>query len=101
MSSSAPDLRPPVAIGATVTDEALTVRLDDGRTISVPLDWYPRLKHGNPRERSHWQLTAGGHGLHWPDLDEDVSVEALLAGQRSGESGPSLARWLASRGTES
>jgi hypothetical protein len=69
----------------------------DGRTISVPLGWYPRLLHGTPEEHNHWRLIGGGEGIHWPDLDEDISVENLLAGKSSGESQRSLKRWLDER----
>ncbi len=77
--------------------EALTVVLDDGRVISVPLSWYPRLYHGTPEERANFRLIGGGEGIRWPDLDEDISVEDLLAGRRSGESEASLRRWLGRR----
>jgi hypothetical protein len=80
-----------------VTDDALTVDLSDGRTISVPLAWYPRLVHGTPDERVTWQLIGRGGGIHWPQLDEDISVEGLIAGKESGESQASLARWVATR----
>lgn len=80
-----------------VTDEAFTVVLTDGRTISVPLASYPRLSHATPEERSHWRLTADREGIHWPDLDEDVSVENLLLGKPSGESQRSFERWLEGR----
>jgi hypothetical protein len=69
----------------------------DGRTLSVPMDWYPRLAHGSPRERQRWRLIGGGIGIHWPDLDEDISISGLLAGLPSGESAKSLKQWLASR----
>ena len=82
-----------------VTDDALAVDLNDGRTISVPLAWYPRLLNGTSAERNNWRLIGGGEGIHWPDLDEDVSVENLLAGKPSGESQSSFKRWLASRRT--
>ena len=75
-----------------VTDDALIVELMDGRTISVPILWYPRLYHGTPQERDYFEL--GLEGIHWPDLDEDISVEALLMGEKSGESPRSLQRWL-------
>ena len=81
-----------------VTDDALTVGFDDGRTISLPLGWYPRLLHATTEERKHWRLIADGVGIHWPDLDEDISVENLLAGQPSGESQRSFKRWLEQRG---
>ena len=80
-----------------ITDDTLSVELADGRTISVPLAWYPRLAHGTARERGNWRLIGGGHGIHWPDLDEDVSVENLLTGKASGESQASFKRWLAQR----
>lgn len=75
--------------------ETLTVELSDGRTLSVPLEWYPRLRHGTPKERENWELIGQGDGIHWPDLDEDLSVEGLLAGRRSMESKKSFERWLA------
>ena len=80
-----------------VTDDALTVALVDGRTVAVPVSWYPRLANGSDKERLNWQLLGGGHSIHWPDLDEDISVESLLAGRRSGESHSSLQTWLSSR----
>ena len=83
----------------TVTGDALVVDLLDGRTITVPLAWYPRLAHGSDTERAHWRFIGEGEGIHWPDLDEDISVEGLLAGRRSGESQASLGRWLANRRT--
>lgn len=63
-----------------VDEDLLTVDLLDGRTISVPLAWYPRLLHGTPEQRSRWELCAGGFGIHWPELDEDLSTEGLLRG---------------------
>ena len=90
-------LRDAVAQGVTTSDEALTVDLADGRTITVPLAWFPRLAHGTAAERSNWRLIGGGVGIHWPDLDEDISVESLLAGRRSGETQASLRRWLRGR----
>ena len=83
----------------TVTVDALVVDLLDGRTISVPLAWYPRLSHGSDTERADWRFIGEGEGIHWPGLDEDISVEGLLAGRRSGESQASLSRWLANRRT--
>lgn len=77
--------------------EALTVVLDDGRVISVPLSWYPRLCHGTPEGRANFRLIGGGKGIHWPDLDGDISVEDLLAGRRSGEGEASLMRWFRRR----
>lgn len=80
-----------------VTADSLIVELRDGRTVSVPLKWYPRLAEGSPRERRRWELIGPGLGIHWPDLDEDISVEALLGGLGSNESATSLQRWRASR----
>lgn len=86
-----------VARKVVVTAESLTVELADGRTLSVPVAWYPRLQHGSARERRNWRLIGRGEGIHWPDLDEDISVEGLIAGRPSGESPSSLQRWLAFR----
>src|SRR5437867_11908087 len=80
-----------------VTDRALVVELRDGRVVSVPLAWYPRLAEGSRRERRGWELLGPGVGIHWPDLDEDISVEGLLQGLPSGESAASLEEWRAAR----
>jgi hypothetical protein len=80
-----------------VSDDALVVDLADGRTVSAPLAWYPRLLHGAPAEREDYQLIGEGLGIHWPQLDEDISVEGILAGRRSLESRESYEKWLASR----
>ena len=80
-----------------VTQDSLVVELRDGRSVSVPLKWYPRLAEGRPSERRRWELIGPGIGIHWPDLDEDISVEALLLGLPSNESPSSLQRWRASR----
>lgn len=85
----------------TVAEDTLTVELSDGRSISVPLAWYPRLVHGTPKERANWRLIGQGTGIHWSALDEDVSVENLLAGQASGESQRSFKRWLTKRASSS
>jgi Protein of unknown function (DUF2442) len=84
-----------------VTEDSLTVDLVDGRTISVPIAWYPRLLHGTLEERNNWRLIGEGEGIHWPDLDEDISVENLLAGKPSGESQRSFKRWLEERSIQS
>ena len=97
MTTSAAEGRAALATTVTVTDDALVVELADGRSVSVPLAWYPRLLHGSPAERQEWQLIGQGEGMHWPALDEDISVAGLLAGHRSGESQRSFAGWLASR----
>ena len=85
------------AMDVSVGEGALTVDLDDARTISVPLVWYPRLWHGTPEERNNWEIIGAGYGIHWPDLDEDISVKGLLIGFTSGESPKSLQRWLDGR----
>lgn len=77
-----------------LTDAAVTVELIDGRTVSVPLLWYPRLAHGTPEERGEWRFIGRGEGIHWPALDEDISIANLLAGKASGESQRSFKRWL-------
>ena len=97
MPSSPADTSTPLAQDVRVVDDALTVVLVDGRTVTVPISWYPRLANGSPAERQNWQLQGGGHGIHWPDLDEDISVDALLAGRPSAESQGSLQKWLTSR----
>jgi hypothetical protein len=89
--------KPPRIVRVEVDDRHLTAHLDDGRILLVPLDWFPRLSHGSPEERARYELSGSGHGIHWPDLDEDISVEGLLAGRRSGEGEGSLRRWLTSR----
>lgn len=86
-----------LAQDVSISDDALTVDLDDGRTITVPLAWYPRLLHATPAERAHWRLIGRGQGIHWPDLDEDISVENLLIGRPSNESQASLKKWLDAR----
>ena len=97
MNSSASEPQIARAVRATVSKDALAVDLADGRTVIAPLAWYPRLLHANAQERKHWRLIGGGEGIHWPDLDEDISVEALLVGKPSGETQRSLGRWLAAR----
>ena len=98
MSTLVVEVGPPLAKKVRVTEDALVVDLADGRTVTVPLAWYPRLLHGTPAERRNHRLIGLGEGIHWPDLDEDLSVEGLLAGCPSGESQSSLQRWLKSRG---
>ncbi len=97
MSTSRTEAGSSRAIAVKVSRQALAVDLADGRTLVVPIAWYPRLVHGSPAERSNWRLIGGGEGIHWPDLDEDISVDGLLAGLPSGESQESLRRWLAKR----
>ena len=97
MTISTVELEVPGATKITVTDILLTADLSDGRIISVPLVWYPRLVHATEDERNNWELHAGSQHIHWAELDEDISVEGLLAGRRSGESQASLKRWLGAR----
>ena len=97
MNSSMIEVQVPRAQSVTVTDDALIVDLVDVRTISVPLAWYPRLLHSKPEERSKWRLIGDREGIHWPELDEDVSVENLLFGRPSGESQRSFKKWLEGR----
>ncbi|MCA1727905.1 MAG: DUF2442 domain-containing protein [Actinobacteria bacterium] len=94
MSSSTTRIPVVRAEDVIVTEDALTVELSDGCSISVPLAWYPRLVHGTSEERSNWRLVGQGTGIHWLALDEDVSADNLLAGRASGESQRSLKRWL-------
>ena len=94
MHISTAEIIVPDAMTIEVTEDNITAELSDGRTISVPLGWYPRLVHATPAERNNWELIGTGQGIHWPDLDEDLSVEGFLAGRKSGESQRSFKRWL-------
>jgi len=87
----------PRGVHVKVSAETLSVDLEDGRTILVPTSWYPRLDHGTSEEQKHWRWIGRGEGIHWPDLDEDISIEDLLHGRPSGESQRSLKRWLETR----
>src|SRR5437870_3316844 len=97
MTTSSVATETAAAQNVRVTDRALVVELRDGRVVSVPLAWYPRLAEGSPRERRRWELLGPGVGIHWPDLDEDISVDGLLRGLPSGESAASLEGWRAAR----
>lgn len=97
MNISTVDVKVPEVESVVVAADTLTAELSDGRTISVPLDWYPRLIHATPVERDNWELIGRGEGIHWPDLDEDISVEGLLAGRPSMEGAQSFRRWLGAR----
>src|SRR3990172_3421506 len=97
MSISAVEIEIPLARSIRVTSDTLHVDLSDGRTISVPVAWYPRLAHASAEERKEWRLIAQGRGIHWESIDEDISVEGLLAGRTSGESQSSFKQWLSSR----
>jgi Protein of unknown function (DUF2442) len=94
MSTSAADVS---ARSVKVNDTALTVLLADGRTITVPLAWFPRLVHATTTERANWQLIGSGEGIRWPELDEDINIQDLLLGRASGESQSSLQVWLRKR----
>lgn len=97
MTTLAIELRMVSAQNVRVTDEALIVDLSDGRTVSVPLAWFPRLLHGTTEERNKWRLIGDGEGVHWPALYEDISVENLILGKPSGESQKSFKKWLEAR----
>lgn len=88
---------PALANGVRFGEDTVIVDLVDGRTLTVPIAWYPRLAHATATERGNWRLTGRGQGIHWPGLDEDLSVESLLAGRRSAESPESLQHWLEAR----
>ena len=87
----------PRVVNVATSDDTLSVDLDDGRTVSVPIGWYPRLAYGTPAERANFQVSSVGYGIHWPDLDEDLGVEGLLLGKKSTENPASFARWLRRR----
>jgi hypothetical protein len=97
MDASQIELRAAQAESVEVSEDALVVNLLDGRTIAVPIAWYPRLAQGTRSERANWRLIGRGEWIHWPDLDEDISIDGLLAGRHSGESQASFQRWLRSR----
>jgi hypothetical protein len=100
MSFSTIERAAPQAMRVKVTNDTLSVELANGRTIAVPLLWYPRLFHATAKERNSWRLLGGGEGIHWPAVDEDISVANLLAGQPSSESQRSLKRWLDARSSK-
>jgi hypothetical protein len=97
MSISPIEIELPRAEDVRVTNHSLIVDLSDGRTISVPLEWFPRLLHATPEERRNWRLIGKGHGVHWEEIDEDISVEGLVAGRPSGESQRSFKKWFDQR----
>jgi Protein of unknown function (DUF2442) len=97
MPSLSTEPRPAHAVHVVVTEDTLTVDLVDGRSVSVPLAWYPRLAHGSSQERSVFRLIGRGEGVHWPELDEDISVAGLLAGRASAETQASFETWLRGR----
>ena len=97
MSSSVLDIKPATATRVRVSHDTLWVELSDGRTIAVPVAWYPRRSYATAKQRNSWRLIARGRGIHWPDLDEDISVDNLLSGNPSGESQRSFKKWLIQR----
>jgi len=97
MTISVVEIEVPNAEDVTVTEDTLSIDLSDGRTISVPITWFPRLVHATPEERNSWRLIGRGQGIHWEGIDEDISVEGLLAGKPSGESEASFKKWLSQR----
>lgn len=97
MLSVTPTLALARIVHVTVSDDTLAADLEDGRSIAVPIGWYPRLSHATPEERANFVISGAGYGIHWPELDEDIGVEGMLLGKKSGESAASLARWLEGR----
>ena len=97
MNTLAVEIRIPEALNVFLTDDTLSVDLSDGRSISVPIAWFPRLLHASEQERNNWRLIGRGTGIHWEDIDEDISIEGLITGRPSGESQESFKKWLAKR----
>ncbi|MFZ1756003.1 MAG: DUF2442 domain-containing protein [Caldilineaceae bacterium] len=87
----------PAVVNVDILSTQFVIRLQDERQMIIPLDWYPRLQHATDEERQNWELLGDGYAIHWPDLDEYIGVEGLIAGRRSGESEKSFQRWLAER----
>ena len=97
MTISTSEVPVPAATGLAVTEDALRVDLSDGRTLTVPLAWFPRLLHSTSAERNDWRLIGEGEGIHWPAVDGDISIESLIVGRPSTESASSLRDWLSRR----
>ena len=97
MRISTAEAQVPTIENVKVTGNTIRAELSDGRMILVPIAWFPRLAHGTPKERNNWRLIGKGFGIHWEDLDEDISVENLLLGKASGESQSSFRKWMESR----
>jgi hypothetical protein len=97
MNISAVEISIPIVQDITLTQDTLSVELSDGRNIAVPLEWFPRLLNACENERNNWRIIGKGHGIHWKDIDEDISVEGLLLGKPSGESQSSFHKWLKQR----
>lgn len=98
MSISVREIEVPAIQDLSVSEDSLEVDLADGRSLVVPLAWFPRLLHATPAERANWRLIGRGEGIHWEDVDEDISVAGLLAGRPSAETGKSIAKWLQDKG---
>ena len=97
MPISAIEIEMPFAIDVNITEDTLSVELSDGRTISTPIGWFPRLEQANEQERKNWKLIGKGSGIHWEDIDEDISIEGLISGKPSFESQSSFKNWLRTR----
>ena len=97
MSSSQTKSSVARALSVVISVDTLSVDLEDGRSVSVPLSWYPRLLHGTEIERDDWKIIGDGEGISWPSLDEDISTDGILEGNPSAESDRSLQKWLGSR----
>jgi hypothetical protein len=97
MSTLLAELQVPNAQQVSVISDTLRMDLSDGRSVSVPLAWFPRLLHATPEEHKNWRLLGGGQGVHWEELDDDISVEGMLVGRSSGEARSSFRRWLEKR----
>lgn len=100
MTTSTVEIQVSDIVNVVVSDDSLSVELSDGRSVAVPLVWFPRLFHGTAEERARWHLIGKGEGIHWELLDEDISAEGLLAGRPSGESQASFQKWLEQRRTD-
>jgi hypothetical protein len=87
----------PRILSVSINEEYLTLALEDGRVLSVPILWYPRLAYGTDEERQNFEISGGGFGIHWPQLDEDIGVKGVLMGKKSAESPESLQKWLERR----
>lgn len=97
MSTLTIDYESVKATNVRLSEDTITVDLEDGRTVSAPLAWYPRLMYANKKEKDNWRFIGNGYGIHWEDIDEDISIDNLLMGKASGESQQSFKKWLESR----
>lgn len=97
MNILAVEIEIPLVEDVKITKDTLSADLSDGRKISVPLEWFPRLLHATSKERKNWRLVGKGQGIYWEDIDEDISIEGLISGRPSGESQISFKKWLQQR----